>query len=430
VKKGDPPASFCGYFQPSLRRVSLLNVSLSKKQDTMPLTQSSLFLLGLKYKGILVLVKQAITECVFRSFNGFGLYSEVGVDKHMIGAVPSQKTTDSLPHFPSIPLLGNTPVQPIDLLIRGKMRRIYLKLEGANLTGSIKARTAFSLLRNLEQQNRLQKGDTVVESSSGNLGVALAYFCQLKGYRFLAVVDPKITLENRQKMLECNAEVEMVSQPDACGGYLLSRLQRVKELCDAHRAYVWTDQYANPANPLAHYTGTAPEVYRQMHQKIDAIFVPVSTGGTLAGIGRFLREVSPATQVIGVDAYGSVVFGTQPASRKLTGIGSSKSSAFLSKALFDSYILVKDEEAFTFCQALYQSANVFVGGSSGAIIAACAQYLAKHRDVANVVCICADAGENYRSTIFNPVWIRQQELDLSPRHLGYVESFKQVPDQF
>ncbi|GHO64167.1 hypothetical protein KSC_030590 [Ktedonobacter sp. SOSP1-52] len=167
-----------------------------------------------------------------------------------------------------------------------------------------------------------------------------------------------------------------------------------------------------------------------MHQKIDVIFIPVSTGGTLAGMGRFLRDVSPATQVIGVDAYGSVTFGTPPASRKLTGIGSSKSSVFLSKDLFDDYILVKDEEAFTFCQALYQSANIFVGGSSGAVIAACAQYLAKYSDLAHVVCICADAGENYLSTIFNPEWIRQQDLDISPRHLGYVESFKQVPDHF
>ncbi len=348
----------------------------------------------------------------------------------MIERIASQKANDSLLRFPLLPLLGNTPVQPVDLLIRGKMRRIYLKLEGANLTGSIKARTAFALLRDLEQQNRLHEGGTVVESSSGNLGVALAYFCRLKGYRFLGVVDPKITPENMQKMQECNAEIEMVKQPDTCGGYLLSRLQRVKALCDAHRAYVWTDQYANPANPLAHYTGTAPEIYRQMHRKIDAIFIPVSTGGTLAGIGRFLREVSPATRVIGVDAYGSVVFGTQPASRKLTGIGSSKSSAFLSKDLFDDYILVKDEEAFAFCQALYQSASIFVGGSSGAIIAACAQYLTKYSNVANAVCICADAGDNYLSTIFNPEWIRQQDLDLSPRHLSCVESFKQVPDHF
>jgi len=346
----------------------------------------------------------------------------------MIGSIPAQKANDALQYVPSVPLLGNTPVRPVDLLIQGKMRRIYLKLEGANITGSMKARTAFSLLRSLEQQDRLHQGDVVVESSSGNLGVALAYFCQRKGYRFLAIVDPKITVENLQKMQEFHAEFEMVHQPDACGGYLLSRLQRVKELCATDKTYVWTDQYANPANPLAHYAGTAPEVYQQMHQKIDVIFVPVSTGGTLAGIGRFLRQVSPATQVIGVDVYGSVIFGTPPASRKLTGIGSSKSSTFLSQDLFDDYILVKDEEACACCQALYQSASILVGGSSGAVIAACAQYLAKYSDVANIVCVCADAGENYLSTIFNPEWIRQQDLDISLRSPAYVERFKQVPD--
>lgn len=346
----------------------------------------------------------------------------------MIDTVPSQKVHTSLRSFPPGAFLGNTPVQPIDLLICGRMRRIYLKLEGANVTGSMKARTAFSLLRSLEQQDRLRAGNTVVESSSGNLGVALAYLCQLRGYRFLAIVDPKTTLENLQKMQEFNAELEMVEQPDACGGYLLSRLCRVKELCNTHRTYVWTDQYANPANPLAHYAGTAPEAYRQMHQKIDVIFIPVSTGGTLAGMGRFLREVSPSTQVIGVDAYGSVIFGTPPAARRLTGIGSSKPSAFLSRALFDDYILVRDEEAFAFCQALYQATGIFVGGSSGAVLAACAHYLAAYSDLSNIVCVCADAGENYLSTIFNPEWIKQQKLAISPRHLGSVESFKTVPN--
>jgi cysteine synthase A len=138
-----------------------------------------------------------------------------------------------------------------------------------------------------------------------------------------------------------------------------------------------------------------------MMQQVGAIFVPVSTGGTLAGIGRFFRKTSPATQVIGVDAYGSVIFGTPAAPRKLTGIGSSRESSFLHNHLYDDYIQVKDEEAFAFCHSLYAATGIKVGGSSGATLAACARYLSLHPHAQNVVCICADGGENYTTTIYS-----------------------------
>ena len=316
---------------------------------------------------------------------------------------------------------GNTPMESIYLKLAGVPRKIHLKLESENPTGSVKDRTAYGLIKSLEAQDLLHPGSVVIESTSGNLGVALSFLCKLQGHRFIAVIDPKTTQENIAKMQALDAEIEMVEQPDENGGYLLSRLKRVHELCEGFDNYVWTDQYSNPANPNIHYQDTGPEIYRQMHGKVDALFIAVSTGGTLAGISRFFREVSPSTSIIGVDAYGSVIFGTQPAPRKLTGIGSSRVSSFITRDLYDMHILVRDEEAFTFCRALWNTTGIKVGGSSGAVLAACAKYLHDHPDLTNVVCIVADSGDNYANSIYSDEWIQKHGLDLSMKHLGPVQ---------
>jgi cysteine synthase A len=204
----------------------------------------------------------------------------------------------------------------------------------------------------------------------------------------------------------------MVHEIDANGGYLLSRLERVRQLCESTH-FVWANQYSNPANPLAHYYHTGPEIYLQMNGNVDAVFIAVSTGGTLAGIGRYLREVSPSTRIVGVDAKGSIVFGGIAGPRKLTGIGSSRKSSFLAPELYDQYILVGDEEAFSFCRALYSHVGIKVGGSSGAVLAACSQYLKSHPEIHRVVCLCPDKGDNYQTSIFNDLWLEKNGLILS-----------------
>lgn len=317
--------------------------------------------------------------------------------------------------------LGNTPMEPIYLVIGGVARKIHLKLESENPTGSVKDRTGYGLIQALEVQGLLPRGSAVIESTSGNLGVALSFFCKLRGYTFVAVIDPKTTLENISKMQSLGAKIEMVDQPDENGGYLLTRLERVREMCQSSHGYVWTDQYSNPANPRIHYVTTGPEIYRQMHGEVDALFIAVSTGGTLAGVSRFFREVSPSTSIIGVDAYGSVIFGTPPAPRKLTGIGSSRLSSFITRDLYDRHILVRDEEAFAFCRALWDTVGIKVGGSSGAVLSACANYLLAHPEASNVVCVCADSGDNYTNSIFNDEWVQKHGLNLSKERLEPVQ---------
>src|SRR5579885_3432801 len=281
--------------------------------------------------------------------------------------------------------IGNTPIEPIYLVIDGRVRAVYLKLEGANPAGSVKDRTGFALVQHLENRSLLHKGSVVVESTSGNLGVALAFICRAKGYSFLAVVDPKTTRENLDRMQALGAMIDLVDHPDANGGYLLSRLERVQELLQLSDNYAWTDQYSNSANPYIHYATTGPEIYRQLDGKVDAVFAAVSTGGTLAGIG------------------------------------SSRRSSFITGDVYDTYLLVGDEEAFAFCHALYSATGIKVGGSSGAVLAACARYLQDHPELERVVCLCADSGENYNSSIYDDCWLREHGIALSQHHLDPVQ---------
>lgn len=306
--------------------------------------------------------------------------------------------------------IGDTPIVPIRLRAGGRDRRVYLKLEGKNPAGSIKDRTAYALITALEDQGVLRPGCTVVESSSGNLGVALAFICAKRGYGFTVVVDPKATPENVARMEKLGAHIEVVQDCDETGNYLMSRIRRAEQLCGERERCVWTSQYTNPANPLAHYAGTGPEIMNQMDGAAGAIFVAAGTGGTLAGIGRYLREHAPATKLIGVDAVGSVIFGAPPAPRKLVGIGSARTSAFLTPDLFDEAIHVTDAEAFACCRALLAVTELWIGGSSGAVVAACARYLERHPFAERVVCLCPDNGENYRSTIFDDAWLDQHAL--------------------
>jgi N-(2-amino-2-carboxyethyl)-L-glutamate synthase len=317
--------------------------------------------------------------------------------------------------------VGDTPLRPIALRIHGRTRIVQLKLEAANPCGSLKDRTAQSLIDDLEQRGLLERDSVLVESTSGNLGIALGWLARCRGYRFVAVIDPKTTPENVTRLRQLGARLELVDTPDAAGGYLLARIERVHQLCTSSPAYVWPDQYANPANPRAHEQGTGPELLAQLGGELDAVLVPVSTGGTLAGIARFCRREHPTTQVIAVDAHGSVALGGSPGPRLLTGIGASKPSSFVTPDLHDETALVGDAEAFAYCRALAASTGITVGGSSGATLAACARLLARDPDLERVACICPDGGRSYRSTIYSDRWLASNGIHLRPADLGPAE---------
>ena len=308
---------------------------------------------------------------------------------------------------------SQTPMVEVEAVVSGRARRVRLKLDGANRWGSTKDRTAVGLLDALEAAGELAPGATVVESSSGNLGVALAALTRERGYGFVAVVDPRVPQWSLDAMRGLGAGVEMVEEPDLHGGYLLARLRRVQRLVETE-GFVWTDQYRSPANPAVHRAETGPELWRQTADACDAVFVAVSTGGTLAGVSRYLRDVSPETRVVAVDVVGSVALGGAPGPRLLTGIGSARPSDFVRQRDYDVCAHVTTEEAVAHCRGLAAATGVRVGGSSGAVLAAWARLLDSGESCEKAACLCPDGGGTYEDTIYDDDWLHAHGVSAGP----------------
>jgi N-(2-amino-2-carboxyethyl)-L-glutamate synthase len=304
-----------------------------------------------------------------------------------------------------------TPLLDIALQVNSKWRRVGLKLESYNPGGSIKYRTAQGLVADLQRAGRLRPGVTLIESTSGNLGVALALLSGEYDYRFTAVTDPKTDPTVLDRIRSLGAQVISVTEPDKAGGYLLTRLAAVRDFLAAQPDAIWPNQYENPSNPTVHYRQTAPEMYRQCPE-LDTVFVAASTGGTLAGIGRFLKGADPSVRVVGVDMHGSAVFSLPAGKRLVTGIGSSRPSSFLEPGCYDDIVLVDDLAAIATCHRLRNELGLSLGGSSGAAIAACSRYLAANEDVTRAVCICPDGASNYLNSLYSQEWLTLNGIDL------------------
>ena len=323
----------------------------------------------------------------------------------------------------SVDAIGDTPIRPVTVQLGGRRTSVFLKLEGHNPGGSIKDRTGIALVRDLESRGMLQKNSTIVESTSGNLGVALAGISKSLGYKFVAVVDPKLTVENADKMRSSGAVLDVVTRQEPTGGYLLTRLERVKELLAAMPGAVWPNQYENHANVRAHFEGTGPEIWRQLRGRIDAVLIGVSTGGTLTGISRWLRRVVPDVRIVAVDARGSIALGGTPGPRLLTGIGASRRITLARRADYDAVMYVADADAFACCRALAHCTGISVGGSSGAVVAAAVEWLKEAPTAERVVCICADTGANYQSSIFDDRYIGRALPEVRQRQPFYEAIF-------
>jgi len=296
--------------------------------------------------------------------------------------------------------IGRTPM----VTVRVDGRPVALKLESRNPGGSMKDRTARFMIRRLLASGRVRPGGVIVDSTSGNHGVSMAWVCKALGLRFIAVSDPRATPENVARMRALGAEIMIVTEEDGAGGYILTRMNRARQISE-QRGAAWLNQYGNRDNPLAHRYSTGPELLRQSAgRRLDAIFVPASTGGTLAGVGAHFRRASPGTRVVAVDQVGSALLGGATGRRVVNGLGSSRPSEFLDPGLFDEVAVMGGAEAFATCRALLAGTGLELGGSSGAAVAAAARWLDRHPD-AQVAVICPDHGANYRTTIFDDAWL-------------------------
>src|SRR5213080_69256 len=287
---------------------------------------------------------------------------------------------------------------------------LFAKLEYVNPVGSIKDRPAYWILKRAAERGEICEETTVIESSSGNFAAALAAFTHLVGLRFIPVIDPNISSTYESFLRRICPTVVKVEDRDDTGGFLKTRLEKVKELCATIPHAYWTNQYGNPDAMEAHYELTATEICADF-DSLDYVFIAVSTAGTIAGVSRRLKEHYPDIRVIAVDTDGSAIFGGAPRKRHIPGVGSSIVPQMLSHAKIDDIVLMSERETVQACQELLTSHGLFVGGSSGTAFAAVKRYAAKMPAYKHptVLFLCADRGTPYLDTVFDPTWATRLE---------------------
>lgn len=278
------------------------------------------------------------------------------------------------------------------------------KLEFLNPGGSIKDRPAWHIISSGLADGTFTARTHLLESSSGNFGLAIAMIAKLHGMRFTCVVDPKITAPNLRMLALFGAEVNMVHERDDAGGFLKTRIERVRQLLSANPESRWINQYANDRNWQAHYHSTGDEIVKQCPGGIDALAIAVSTGGTILGVARRVREAFPEVRVVAIDAVGSVLFGTPPGPREIPGIGASRVPELFRPDEIDDVIHISDMESMQGCRDLLQSEGIFAGGSSGSVVAGIRKLLPSVHGRKRIVTIFPDRGERYLDMIYDDTW--------------------------
>lgn len=281
---------------------------------------------------------------------------------------------------------------------------LFLKCEGFNFAGSIKLKAATEMVTAAERAGRVEPGTCLVESSSGNMGVALSAVARSRGLRFTCVTDPRCTAAARALMSSLGADVHVVAEPHPTEGFLGARVRHVRDLCRKDGRYVWLNQYANDGNWLAHYLTTGPEILKAFPD-LDVLFVGAGTTGTLMGCARYLRENRPTARIVAVDTAGSVTFGGEPGPRLIPGLGASVRPALLDESYVDEVRTVPEALTVRTCRRLAGHGFLF-GGSTGTVVGGALGWLAE-RDSAKLtsVAIAPDMGAAYLDTIYRDEWV-------------------------
>ena len=281
---------------------------------------------------------------------------------------------------------------------------LLLKCEGFNFAGSVKLKAATAMVEAAEREGVLRQGAFLVESSSGNLGVALSMIAASRGYRFLCVTDSRCNLATRLLMEALGAQVHIVTEPDPVGGLLGARMNFIKELCADDDRYVWINQYTNDNAWKAHYRTTAPAIARQFPD-LDVLFVGAGTTGTLMGCARWFKQRRPSVRIVAVDPVGSVSFGAPAARRMIPGLGMNVRPPLLDPSFIDEVIYVEEADTIRTCHRLARRGFLF-GGSTGTVVSGAMSWLDVHDvDGTTAVAIAPDFGERYLDTIYQTNWV-------------------------
>jgi cysteine synthase len=290
--------------------------------------------------------------------------------------------------------IGRTPMVRLERVVEPGMAEVWVKLEGMNPGGSIKDRTALGMILDAEECGLLQPGGRIVEPTSGNTGIGLAQVAAARGYQLTLCIPSSMSQERLRTLTAYGAEL-VLTDPEL---RMLAAIAEAERIRDTTGAWM-PNQFANPANPRIHYTTTGPEIWTQMGQRVDAFVYGSGTGGTISGVGRFLKERRSSIQVIAVEpARSPVLSGGQRGPHQFQGMGPGFVPANFDRSVVDRIIQAWEEDAFPLARRLAHDEGVFVGMSSGAIVWAAMQVARELGPSARVACIAPDSGARYLTT--------------------------------
>lgn len=307
--------------------------------------------------------------------------------------------------------IGETPLIRLNKIGAEYPVEILAKCEFLNPGGSVKERVAVRMIQDAEASGRIKPGDTLIEATSGNMGIGLAMAAAIRGYRLIITMPEKMSKEKQLVMEALGAEIVRTrteathDEPDS-NFAVARRLQQ--EIPNAHIL----DQWTNPNNPLAHFDGTAEEILRQTGHKFDVFVAGAGTGGTLTGVGRKLREKLPNVKIVGVDPEGSIIGGGEPGGPYLVeGIGYDFIPETMDLSVVDEWIKTNDKEAFDLTLRLIREEAMLVGGSSGSALYGALKVAAKAPAGTRIVVILPDNIRNYMSKFLDPAWRKEKGVE-------------------
>jgi len=327
--------------------------------------------------------------------------------------------------------IGNTPLLKLNRITKGLKPQIFAKLESANPGGSVKDRIGLSMIEAAEKSEELNPGGTIIEATSGNTGIGLALTAAVKGYKTIFVVTDKVSSEKINYLRALGGEVIVVPnvvEPDSPEYYVNVAKRIHEETPNSIFAY----QYSNPANPEVHYRTTGPEIWRQTDGRITHLVSSIGTGGTISGVGRFLKEKNPAIKVIGADPLGSI-FRTYKETGEIIkgtpylveGIGQDCLPENVHFKYIDKIINISDKESFAAARRLTKEEGIFCGGSTGTILHVTLQIAKELSENDLIVFFVCDTGERYLSKVHNVEWLRiNRMLDSELKTLRDISDLK------
>ena len=313
-------------------------------------------------------------------------------------------------------LIGNTPMLKLSSVDTG-VCELFVKLESQNPGGSIKDRIGLSIIEQAEESGELKKGGTIIEATAGNTGIGLALVAALKGYKIILVIPDKMSREKILHLEGLGAEI-ILTRSDVPEGHPEYYHDVARKIASETPGSFLANQFSNPANPFAHKTTTAPEIWDQMQGDLDAVVAGVGSGGTLTGLAEFFKEKDPSINIVAADPENSIVadavikgsYSYEGGSWLVEGVGEDFIPDNLDLSLIDDAVTVSDKEAFEILQVLLQEEGILGGSSTGTLVAGAIKWSQKQTEPKKVVTFICDTGNKYLSKAFNKSWLHDNNL--------------------